>query len=118
MRTEEMSDRADQSDGLRIAGLACLTGLAVSAAAFLLSIVVPSMPRWPMGLILLFLIAPSFIAELDLRAHPEEAKKQLWGYPRFWGTMGLEKSFRYLLYPQERHTNSSSDEGYKRHAGA
>ena len=118
MRTDSMSEAARRSDRLRVAGLVCLCGLAGSAITLLLHLAAPRMPGWPIGFLFLFLVAPSFIAELDLRARPAEAKKRLWGYPTFWGSMGLEESFRYLLHPMERGGHSPKDEETKSNAGA
>jgi len=118
MRTLTMSDRGGRLDRLRMAGLVCVYGLAASAGALLVHIVFPSTPRWPLSLMFLFLIAPSFIAEVHIRARPAEAKKRLWGYPTFWGTMGLFESFSYLLHADERSSTTLAAGEPKRHAGA
>jgi hypothetical protein len=92
---------------LKLFGLTCVTGL-ITAALLLTWVILFGGPShaalgWGIGLLGFSLVAPSFVAEADLRSRPGgKGDKRIWGRSKIWGTMGFADAFAYLIQDEHR----------------
>jgi hypothetical protein len=93
---------------LKTVGVSAVAGLVIGAL-LLSSVILLGVPQhpaalsWAIGLLVLSVVIPPFIAEADLRSRPGgQGDKRIWGESSIRGTMHFADAFAYLIREDQR----------------